>query len=132
MPADAEEVDVHFIDVDWYLTDGLPSIGVEEDSPFFADPPDFLYVLLDSDFVIHQDDTHTEDGFLGVVDGLLKERGVDQSILQNGQVGDSIAIALKQATNFQGGLVLDLRCDYVPPLLAVKPCQPFDDGVVGL
>ena len=109
-------------------------------SPFFADPPDFLDFLFESDFIIHEDDAQTEDGFLGVVDGLPKEWvvddlpkewGADQSILEKGQVGKSMVIVLKQPTNFQSRLVLYLRCDYIPPPPALKPCQPFDDGLVG-
>lgn len=53
MAADAQQVDVHFVDVQWDLPKGLSGVSVEVDAPLPAHLANGTDVLDNTDLVVH-------------------------------------------------------------------------------
>jgi hypothetical protein len=130
--ADAHEVDIHLVDVDVDLSDGLSCVSVQEDAFLPAKLPDLLYILAHSNLVVDQDDTDTQDLLFGVGNSLSQQLHVQDAILLNWQVGDTVAVKLQMPAGVQDALMLNLRCDDVLSLLSVELGQSLEHHVVGL
>jgi hypothetical protein len=99
---DGEEVDVHGVDVDGDLADGLGGIGVEEDLALAAHAADLGEGLNDADLVVDGHDGD-EDG-LGAHGGLEIVEG-DEAIALDGEVGDVEALLLHGAGRVEDAFV---------------------------
>ena len=95
MPGNAHEVDLHLVDVDGDLADGLGGVGVEEDFVLAAQLADLLHGLDDADLVVDHHDGD-EGGLLA--DGLLQVGHLDPALGVDRQVGDLEALGLQLAT----------------------------------
>ena len=123
------DVDVHLVDVDRNLANGLHGVGVEDDAAFAAHLADFRDRLQDADFVVGGHD-RDQDGL--VVHGALQVVEIDQAILLHRQIGHAVAEFLEMLAGVEHGLVFGDRGDDVVALLAVHFRDALDGEVVAL
>ena len=71
----AQQIDVHVLDINRYMAEGLDRIGVEINAPFPTYGAKFLYGFNCSDLVVGMHDT---DQDRPPRDGLFQVIGVDQ------------------------------------------------------
>jgi hypothetical protein len=87
VPADAHQVDVHLLHVEWDLTHGLRCVGVEVDTAVLPhERADLLEGLDDARLVVHGHDGH-QDCLLWP-DGGVEGRERDEAVPLHGEVGD--------------------------------------------
>lgn len=100
----AKNVNVHLVDVNLYLTDGLSGIGVEEDASVLAtDGANLLERLDDANLVVDGHDRN--EGRIGSDRGLeLLKR--NETVLLDGKVGDVEAVLAEVSARVEDTFVL--------------------------
>lgn len=58
MAANAEQVNVHVVNIDWYFTDSLRGISMKEYASFSTNLADLCYRLNHSDLIVHENSTN--------------------------------------------------------------------------
>ena len=129
MPADRHEVDVHLVNVHWDFADTLGSVGMEKDLVFAAYLSYLLYGLNHSDLIVTVDKTRHERIRSNRSLKLLKI--YKPTCLLDWEIGDVESLLLEMSTRVEYALVLNLRGDNVPLLVAVEGGSTLDAQVVG-
>ena len=107
---DAQQINVHLCHVNGDLTDGLGSIGMEEDLLGAAEGSDLLEGLNDSDLIVNG---HDRDQSCVGANGCLEVVHGDQAVLSNREVGDIEALVAQYTARIQDTLVLLLNKRWV-------------------
>lgn len=125
----AHNINLVGVDVDGDLSDGLGSIGVEEDLLGSTQSANLSNGLDHTNLVVDGHDGHQSS--VGS-NGGLQLLHVNETGGQNGQVSDLEALILQVSARVQNALVLGLGGDDVSLSALVEPGNTLDDHVVGL
>ena len=115
------QVDLQRPQIDGDLAGGLRGIDVEDDAALAGDLADRGDVLDDADLVVDRHHRHH--------DGVRTQRGLDQAVVLNIEVGDLEALALELAHRVQRGLMLGLDRDQVAAFVLVELGRPFQSQI---
>src|SRR5476651_2236413 len=126
---DAHQVDVHRLDIDRDLADGLGGIGMEESLLLAADLADLGQRLDDANLVVHRHDRH-HHRLVG--DGSAQLLEIDQAVLLHRQIGDREAFLLEMAAGIEHALVLGHGGDDVVLAVLVELRDAADGEIIRL
>lgn len=115
MPRNGHEIDIHLVNVDGNLADGLRGVGVEENFLAAAQLANLVHRLHNADLVV---DCHDGNERRLRPDGLLQVFHADEAIGLDWQVGDIETFILQVAARVEHALMLGLAGNDVV-LLAV-------------
>ena len=104
MSGEGKKVDVHSLNINCYMTDGLYRIGMEQNAFFTADSPDLLYGHYGADLVVgkHYAD---EDGIAS--DSIADLFSFYHAVFVNGEISDFKTMLLKIFAGMKYRMMLD-------------------------
>ncbi len=129
MRADGKQIDMHLLDIERDVAEGLHCVGVEDHAVALADRADGLQRLDRADFVVrrHDGDEH----------GIRANCGLDRfrrndAIRIDRQNGHLKALAFERLGAVQDGVMLNRRDNQVTPLFLVGAHRALERPVVAL
>lgn len=113
MRRNGHQVNVHGVDIQRNLSDGLRGVSVEENLLLTAQLANLVNGLDNTNFIVDSHDT--DKGSFGA-NGRLQVFHLDQAVVLHGEIGDIETLVLQMSAAIKHALVLCLGCDDVPLL----------------